>query len=518
MPLSAVLSPVVAPVVALVLASAAVTVPAGAPPGAALADADAGAASRVVAYLDRLVASGVPGVAVVVTRGDDVVVAAARGADGEAPVTTQTRFRAASLSKSFTATAVLQLVERGLVSLDEPVVTYLPELVTADPRSDLITVRQLLNQSSGLTDGTLGFDQYAAGPRTAQEAVALLRRSRLAYDPGTSWDYCNPNYWVAGRLVEVVSGERLTDYLRRHVLAPLGMDRTDHADVPADAVGVSPTHAYAFGLPVHLGDPPGFAGGGAGVVTTADDLGRWLRFQAGRPVPGQVEPVLGAHLLAEQHRRQSPLTGYPVGYALGWWDGVPADGGTPRVSHTGTGAGHSAYQGLFPDGTAIGVLVGASSPTGDRVAHDLRAVLAGRAPREAAGAPVLWLDVAATGVALGAVALSVRGAGRAPDWAARRGRRVRWLVLAVLVAVPAVAGMLPWAAGRAVGRQAGWVLLWHTAPVPAAALALVALAATLVAAARVAAVVRAGAADGPDPAGASAGDPAAARAVGGSRP
>lgn len=421
------------------------------------------------AYLDRLIASGVPGVAVVVTRQDQVVLATGRGTDGRATVDADTRFRAASLSKSFTATAVLQLVEQHKVDLERPVISYLPEFGTADPRSDLITVRQLLNQSSGLTDKTLGFNQYAEGPRTAAEATAKLRSSRLAYDPGTSWDYCNPNYWVAARLVEVVSGEDYAGYLKRHVFTPLGMTGTTQVDVDAQADDTAAPHTYRFGHPVRAGARASFSGGAGGIVTTANDLSRWLRFQRGFGVPGQLGHVLGPDLIAEMHRRQSPLHQYAVGYALGWWNGEPADGGTPRISHSGTGPGVSAYQGLFPDGTSFGVLVNASLPEASEIAGDIRSILGNTGTPDQAQAPSAWPDIIAALIALSVVALCARGVRNAGRWLSRRGRWSRGLILAHLTFVAAGVLLVPWAGGRWLGRQADWIVLYDMFPMPTVA-------------------------------------------------
>ena len=426
--------------------------------------ATAATAGDIDAYLQRVIATGAPGVAVVVTHGEDVVVETA-GSDGHSPVDADTRFRVASLTKSFTATAVLQLVEDRRVDLDQPVTRYLPEFTTADPRSDAITVRHLLNQSTGLTDGTLGFDQYADGPRTAKEAAALLRSSKLAYDPGTDWDYCNPNYWVAARLVEVVSGEAFSDYLRRHIFNPLGMTRTTHHDVPAEANNVATTHSYVFGHAVHVGNAPGFAGGAGGVVTTAADLGKWLLFQGGHRAPGQQGHVLGSDLLDEMHRRQSPVRQYSVGYALGWWNGEPADGGIKRISHTGTGGGMTAYQGLFPDSVGIGVLANASQPRADRIAGDIHSMVTGTDRPQAPEAPPSWPDIVATLFTFAAIAWCTRGIRRAHTWVARRSRLRRWVHLGALAMLPLALLALPAVGGHAFDRQANWVLLWHLAPV-----------------------------------------------------
>ena len=154
----------------------------------------------VQGWLDEVVASGVPAIAVVVTHGNEIAVEAGAGQVDGRPVDEHTSFRIESLSKSFTATAVMQLVEEKRVDLDVPVTQYLPDLRLDDERAESITVRQLLNQSSGISDATLGFDQYAAGPQTPREAGELLSRSRLAFDPGTDWAYSNPNYWICAQL------------------------------------------------------------------------------------------------------------------------------------------------------------------------------------------------------------------------------------------------------------------------------------------------------------------------------
>ena len=437
--------------------------------------AEADVEEQVEDYLDAMVASGVPAVAVVLTRGEDVLASVGRGGGGEGDggeVDARTPFRVDSLSKAFTATAVLQLVERGAVDLETPVRSYLPELRTGDPRSDDITVRQLLNQSTGLTDPTLGFDQYAADVRTPEQAVELLRRSRLAYPPGTSWDYCNVNYWIAARLVEVVTGQEFSAYLEQQVLQPLRMHDTEQHGVPGRAVVATPTHSYAFGRAVHLGDPDYFAGGSGGVVTTAEDMGRWLRFQHGA-APTHAT-VLGADMVREMHRRQSPLEHYPVGYALGWWSGEPADGGVSRVSHSGTGPGSAAYAGLFPGRVGVAVLVGASGPRPDQVGQDMYELVTDGRITETVALPSPWRDLSLTLAMLVGALASVRGATRARRWAARGRRRVRALLLAPLLLPALLIGFAPFLGGHLLGRQASWTVLWYVAPVPTAALALTA--------------------------------------------
>src|SRR5215207_3715206 len=132
-------------------------------------------------YIERqMAANRVQGLALAITRGDEVIYLKGYGtAENGEPVTPRTQLYTASLSKGFTALAVMQLVEEGKVKLDEPVRTYLPGFATADQRlSDTITVRQLLNQTSGLADS--GFPAYTLPqPDSLEERVESLRTAKL---------------------------------------------------------------------------------------------------------------------------------------------------------------------------------------------------------------------------------------------------------------------------------------------------------------------------------------------------
>ncbi len=205
-----------------------------------------------------------PGMAKVATRGDAVIMSKGEGRDANgAPITADTPMRVASLSKSFTAAAVLTLVDEGRIVLDRPVIAYLPEFRMADARAAAITVRQLLNQTSGLSDRTV---DIGATQRAADLAgyVAALRPGRLAATPGTQWAYCNVNYDVAARLVEVVDGRPFREAMRERVFNPLGMVNS--------SIGGTPANGYIslFGVWIARPELPGFRGGAGGGVTTAE--------------------------------------------------------------------------------------------------------------------------------------------------------------------------------------------------------------------------------------------------------
>lgn len=153
------------------------------------------APAAVDAFVSRYrEATGLPGVAVAVTKGTEVIHAAGYGetASGD-PVTADTPMAVASVSKSFTSLAVMRLAEQGKIQLDKPVRDYLPEFTMADPRAAKITVRQLLNQTSGMADSAF-HEKSLPQPDTLEGAVARLRTAKLAADPGTAFSYHNTNY------------------------------------------------------------------------------------------------------------------------------------------------------------------------------------------------------------------------------------------------------------------------------------------------------------------------------------
>lgn len=357
--------------------------------------------SYVRAYLDH---TGLPGAAVAVTHGADVVRVAGYGHDSAGtPITESTRLPIASVSKSMTAFAVLQLAEAGRLSLDQPVQRYLPEFRLADPRGARITVRMLLDQTSGMADSAFP-DLTLPQPHTLAEAVTRLQDAQLADEPGAKFHYHNPNYEVAARIVEVVSGQPFDGYLRTQLFGPLGMTASTTVDAPP--ADLSPGYVRAFGIPVPVAERDWFTGGSHGVLTTAQDMARWLVAQ--RDGGGVLSPssVALAH---------TPAPGRD--YALGW-----RLGGDGRLSHTGEWFSHTAAQVLLPGGYGVAVF----APTGlaldndaETLAQGLATLLAGGSPEPSLPAGVV-ADWVLAGFILLAVVLAVLGVRHARRWAARR--------------------------------------------------------------------------------------------------
>ncbi|MFI6177440.1 serine hydrolase domain-containing protein [Nonomuraea sp. NPDC051191] len=379
---------------------------------------------------------GTPGVAAAVIDGSSVeTIVRGRDGDGEA-VTSRTRFRIASMSKSMTAAAVMLLVDRGRLSLDDPVVKVLPGFRMADPRFTRITVRQVLSHTSGLSNST--DSEYVFPPaRDAREIVAGLAGKVLAADPGTRWEYHNTNYSIAARIVELLSGTSFDAFLRAELFTPLGMTATSSTPGCSDrAEGLPSGYEVVLGVAVAAPEMPGMCFGNGGVVSTLDDMVRWLRFNQGTFGAG----LLSAGSLAELH------TGRPKagGYALGWRSRPVTAGGPPSlVGHGGTLATWTGDM-VFSPGTGVAALVLTNSG-GDPglLSANLLAERLG-APATPMSNPLTVVNAVLLGLTVGMTALLVTATVRARRWAARRraARRPRLVPRLLPLAVVTVLGAL----------------------------------------------------------------------------
>ena len=366
-------------------------------------------------YLDQaLDATGLPGVSVVVTHGDEIVHATGAGHDAHGgAVTEHTPMRVASVSKSFTAAAVMTLVEDGRLGLDDEVHDRLPQV---PPRT---TVRHLLNQTSGISDDSVDIGELTRA-RTLAEYVALLPPIDAA-EPGTGFAYSNVNYNVAARLVEVVSGQSYEDYLRRHVFEPLGMhDSLAGGDAPN---GFNSLYGIWLDRP-ELGDGPAVGGSGT-VITTAHDMGRWLVAQNGHG-PFSTESLDTMHEPSGVHD-----------YGMGW-----QPDGNGMLVHSGNLWTYNAIQAIDPaSGYGYAVMTNGAALVDDTgtILDGLIALSRGGTPEESGGSRQL-VDRVLAGIGLLAIVLGVLGVVRARRWAERRHGRHPWPTVArlVVVALPAV--------------------------------------------------------------------------------
>ena len=243
---------------------------------------------------DYVRTEGLAGASVAVIKNGELVYRTGAGQEADGIIAADRAMAIGSVSKMITAFAVLQLVDAGQIDLDQPVRQLLPEFTVDDPRGALITVRQLLSHRSGLPNPTV-----IAPAASPQERVGQLRDVHLDSDPGTTYVYSNLNYHVAARLVEVSSGQDFSAYLHDHVFAPMGMDSTRAVDVTDDQPGTADGHVTAYGGVIPLPELVGMNAGAGGVISTAEDLARWLAMQQRGGVAADGTRLLSADLVRE---------------------------------------------------------------------------------------------------------------------------------------------------------------------------------------------------------------------------
>jgi CubicO group peptidase (beta-lactamase class C family) len=321
---------------------------------------DAELEARVDEVLNRRPAVGL---AVGVVRGGRLVYLRGHGfADiaSHTPVTEETVFRIGSITKTFTAIAVLQLAERGLVDLDAPAEDYLRayRLVPAKAGHRPATVRHLLTHTAGLPElvhpwralaPVLG-ETVPFGQRVPTLAEFYRGRLHLVAEPGTTHTYSNHGFATLGRIVEEVSGQPLDRYLRDHVFAPLGMAHTDLVRSDRVAARLATGYALRSDGPRPVRDRDLVTVGGGGVYSTTADMARYVTALLGdtdehAPL---LRPESRAALFAPQYRPDHRLPG--VGLAFFRHDA----GGHLVVEHDGLMPGFTSQMSLAPeDGAGV---------------------------------------------------------------------------------------------------------------------------------------------------------------------
>jgi D-alanyl-D-alanine carboxypeptidase len=274
------------------------------------------------AALDAVVAAGVPGALLRVQEGHETEVAAAGVADlaTSAALRPQARFRVGSITKTFVATVVLQLVGEQRLALDRPVGEWLPGLLA---NGDHISVRELLNHTSGLfnytNDPRLSAGVVANRVWDPKELVAMAEDHPASFPPGSAHAYSNTNYVVAGLLIEAVTHHRLAQELGRRIFQPLDLEDTSFPNASGQISGYH-AHGYvpATLIPTPDGKPfdvtglnPSWVWGAGNVVSSAEDLSRFYRSLMGGK-------LLSPRLLQEMKTTVAidpadPTSGYGLG-------------------------------------------------------------------------------------------------------------------------------------------------------------------------------------------------------------
>ena len=417
----------------------------------------------------RMRDSHVPGAAVAVVADGRLVHARGFGTADDAGrrVTPRTPFVLASAGKSFTALAVMQLVDAGRLSLDAPVRTYVPEFRLADRgAADRITVRHLLQHTSGLPEGAGGPILKSAKDGTAAQAVAELSTTTPVSPPGAAFHYSNGNFVLAGLLVERASGESFATYIRRHVFAPLNMTRSFTSLPEARAAGLAQGHRYVFGFRRGYGPTfrPGLQAAGY-LVSTVEDMSHYLSMWLNRGIYNGHRLVsrrgLRTLLAPARPATMGPWSDFAhARYAMGWYVGGPWS--ERAVLHPGNSPDTTTMNVLLPQrGWGVVTLANAGNelplpgyPAAiDRIARNAVDVLVGDPVDPGTSLPTfyLWFDLAvfalltAAGAGLlRAVRLVRSGRGPSSRRLALAGIVVRAGAGAVLLAVPGYGWAAAW--------------------------------------------------------------------------
>ncbi len=285
-------------------------------------------ANRVEAYLKPFVETGNLTGTVLVARKGRVLFRHSYGmANYELRVqnSPETRFHIASVSKAFTAAAILQLQEQGRLSVADPLSRFVPDF----PNGDRITLDNLLTHTSGIPDinDLSDYDTFARSPHTIAQLVAKFANLPLEFQPGSSYQYSNSNYNLLALVLEKVTGESYGGYLRKHIFDPLGMQDSGHDGdalqlIPLAASGYEPAGITDYENAPYL-DWSTKTGNGS-LYSTVDDLYRFDR-------------ALNTDALLKASTRQKYFVEGP-GNRYGWYIGkrlghrvISGKGRSPRL-------------------------------------------------------------------------------------------------------------------------------------------------------------------------------------------
>jgi CubicO group peptidase (beta-lactamase class C family) len=303
---------------------------------------------------ERALAHGVPGAALAVAQADDVLEAACGVVNAATGVeaTPDSVFQIGSITKMFTATQVMQLVDQGRIALDQPIWGALPELQLGDPEATTaITVRQLLTHTSGI-DGDF-FEDTGSGEDCVERYVLACRALPQLHPPGAMFSYCNAGFVILGRLIERLTGKTWDQALRDQILAPIGTEkmgtRPEQAILHRAAVGhmPDPKTGEPAVVPVwRLAASNGPAG--ATPFATARDLLRFARLHLDEGAAPNGERVLEAKTALRMRMREVELPEQSLASAWGLGFMLFDLGGTPAFGHDGGTIGQASFLRIVP--------------------------------------------------------------------------------------------------------------------------------------------------------------------------
>ena len=340
---------------------------------ASTAPAQQPAFAQVADSIEAYVRRGVfPSAAVAVARNGRVVYEKGFGwADRERRIRADehTMYSLASISKPFTATALMLLVEEGKVDLDMPINRYLgsARLTGLAGDAERATVRHVMSHMAGLP---LHYEFFYEGENHAARPmdVTIARYGNLVNPPGTIFEYSNLGYGILDEVIRRVGGLEYAAFMRQRVFLPLDLTRTA-VHVPSELRPFAAQRYWPDGTPIPYYDFD--HDGGSAVYSSAHDLVRFGMFHLGLQVPGQRD-ILRPETRRQMQQSVAPASGASLGYALGW--SVVMTHGKRQVSHSGGMPGVSTVLHLYPaESVVVVVLTNQSNGLVGRIADDLAA-------------------------------------------------------------------------------------------------------------------------------------------------
>lgn len=303
---------------------------------------------------------------VLVARGESILLNKGYGSanlEWEIANSPATRFRIGSVTKQFTAAAILLLEERGRLSVEDPVRKHLPDA----PRAwDKVTIFHLLTHTSGIPSFT-SFPDYQSTmslPVTTEKLVERFRDKPLEFEPGEKWNYSNSGYALLGYLIERISSQTYAQFLQEHIFTPLGMSGSGYdsnsAVVARRAAGYGPGPNGPVNAPFLHMTIPHAAGA---LYSTTEDLLRWN------------QSLFGGKLLSAASLAKL-TTPFKNGYAFGI--GITAAGGRTKYAHNGGINGFNSFLAYYPDSRiTVAVLANVNGPAADDLGDKLSALAHG---------------------------------------------------------------------------------------------------------------------------------------------
>jgi putative ATP-binding cassette transporter len=312
----------------------------------------------------------IPGLSLLIVKDNEPVIIESFGyADLEKkiPVTAETLFQLASCSKAFTSLAALQLEEKGLINLDDPVSKYIPGFFARyKQRQYEISIRQLLHHTSGVPWKSVDLIPVDNSPDALQKTARQLVGIQLDAPPGEHFQYATINYDVVGAIIEIVTRQSYEDYMKHYVFTPLGLNDT-FIGVDTDSKNPLMAKGYKIGFwKPRLFEPPVYRGNNpaAYIISNAKDIARWLRIQL------ELEQTDLNHLVQRTHLRDEtvpPQEGTITSYAMGWNVSLRGD---QQITHSGGNPNFTTHFSFFPrKKIAVAVLVNSNGGFADSVGN-----------------------------------------------------------------------------------------------------------------------------------------------------